>query len=1163
VKIRKLSIRRMPGFEQAGFDLPDLSDGLNVVIGPNASGKTTACRAIRGLLWPKELAEVSPVSLVGDWADGEQALRVELEGTRLTCQREGAPAEMPPLPGAHLATCFTITIDDLFQGAETIKGNATNAGLAARISHEMAGGYDLGAVHRSAILKLSNRHGKTELDHLKQKRLAANAIRADHEALLREENELGQLQQQSQEALDAKARLVRLDNARELADVRAEIGQARASLDAFPADMDLLKGNELENLQQIRTDLAASESQLEQAEESAELATRQKRDANLPAEGIPEVRIDEHRAQRAALRDIQRDLRDAERRLGDAENALAAALAAMGDNISPAQADAIDLAGLNDIEAFHRDAEDLQARRTAVEGRLASLGEPGPAVDVDSLINGVNILRQWLEAGPGEGDTSRRNLLLTLVPSALQAIVGVILAIAVNPWWALILLPALIGATIVLLPAGKGSSASASHDMLQAQFARLPLDAPAAWDADAVGSHLNTLERSLAQARQAEQCTTQRKDCRQQLAELSQKAERIAARRNELLATLGIATDTSTLALVVLAENIQAYRQAKATRDKCLGETTDLRESRDNVLHAVNAFLTEFGAEPCQAHNIADARGTAIEKRAKLHRDAIALLADAERNAEDAKKRISILQDRRTALFTAAGLADDDDDAMRERLRLLQDYNAAKKQLGDLEATARGLTAKLQDAPELLEMTAGEIDGDTARLTTVAQSYEGLVEKIADIRLRVDNARNGTCLELALNEVEWATVRLAQCREAAELAAAGSFLLDSVEREHKVESQPEVYRQAARLFTMFTRGRYELRLGDLSNTGESAFRALDTSNQRGLALAELSRGTYMQLLLAVRLAFAVAAERGTQLPFVLDEVLSSTDPMRFRAIVECLLALVKDGRQVFYFTCQPGDAAAWQEVADQMGAVGARRIDLADVQRQERAASSLLSESSARQKPIPEPEDMSLGEYAKLLGIPHLDPMAGAGAAHLAHLVDDADQLHRLLAAGIETFGQLECLVACGDVDAYAPSDLLARLQARACVLEAFAQARRIGRGRPITPEVLAEAGVTKTFIEPVTNMARDLDWDARRLVDAIGDRHDDRAKGFRSRALEQMQESLTESGHLDARETLSEQQLLARVLAATHEYVLRGAISGAEVHDLFGQLLGLCASRA
>ena len=59
MKLHKLSVLRMPGFEARGFDLEDLSGGLNVVIGPNASGKTTACRAIQGILWPETLMGVS------------------------------------------------------------------------------------------------------------------------------------------------------------------------------------------------------------------------------------------------------------------------------------------------------------------------------------------------------------------------------------------------------------------------------------------------------------------------------------------------------------------------------------------------------------------------------------------------------------------------------------------------------------------------------------------------------------------------------------------------------------------------------------------------------------------------------------------------------------------------------------------------------------------------------------------------------------------------------------------------------------------------------------------------------------------------------------------------------------------------------------------------
>ena len=49
----RLNIRRMPGFDLRGFTLEELSPRVNVVYGPNASGKTTTATALNALLWPE------------------------------------------------------------------------------------------------------------------------------------------------------------------------------------------------------------------------------------------------------------------------------------------------------------------------------------------------------------------------------------------------------------------------------------------------------------------------------------------------------------------------------------------------------------------------------------------------------------------------------------------------------------------------------------------------------------------------------------------------------------------------------------------------------------------------------------------------------------------------------------------------------------------------------------------------------------------------------------------------------------------------------------------------------------------------------------------------------------------------------------------------------
>jgi len=256
------------------------------------------------------------------------------------------------------------------------------------------------------------------------------------------------------------------------------------------------------------------------------------------------------------------------------------------------------------------------------------------------------------------------------------------------------------------------------------------------------------------------------------------------------------------------------------------------------------------------------------------------------------------------------------------------------------------------------------------------------------------------------------------------------------------------------------------------------------------------------------------------------------------------------------------DANAWQIEADEMGIDEVRILDLADVQRAQRAPAARLPDWTMRITRVPPPEGKTLTEYAEALGAPALNPAAGANAAHLAHLVEDAEQLHRLMEAGIETYGQLASMASHGAVDAYIPDGALARARARACVLDAFAEARGIGRGRPVTREVLLAAGVSERYIDAVTDMARERDADAKRLIQALRAREDERAKGFRQRVLDSLAEGLTESGYLDPREPLDEDAVRQRVLAAANEVIKDGTLDAAEVRELFERLWELCGGR-
>ena len=1147
MKLRKLSIRRMPGFEEKGFELVGLSDELNVITGPNASGKTTACRAIQGLLWPETLSGVSPVSLVGEWAEDGETLSVELEGPNSTWQRNGLPSEMPPLPGPHVAGCFTVTIDDLFAGSKT------DTGLAERVAREMAGGYDLKAVRNIDAFKLPHTHGRKELRELENAKREVGLITTDQQALRAEEEELGKLEKQEKEARTAQARLTTLRDTRDLIDARAKISEAEHILGNFPKGMGLLHGDEALRFEQIRNDLDGAARELQAASDAAEEATQLKDDAQLPEDGITDVLLEEQKAGVEGLRKIEEELGNAERSGREEDEKVRSALRALGETAESEKLDAVDLTGLDRIDEFHRAVEDTQSRESALQAKLALLGVGAPLCNTDALVNGISILRQWFEVGPTESRFSRGQLILTWLLIGLIVTTGIALALFISAWWALLLLPAGmagIAGWFLRRPVSTGMRRT-----LQEQYSRLPVDEPDSWDREAVGKHLNALERALADARAAERDDLQRKDIKEQLERLKDKTHSLEQQRDELVKKFGVSPDTSPLALTVLAKGLLQYQEARTARDVAHRAIAALQEKRAKQLWPINAHLNKYGEGPCDAYDVARVRRGAIERRAAQHREAKRQLAAAQKNADSAGTRTGELKRRKRRLFGDCGLEDDDEQGLQERLALLSDYNEAEDRLKNLRAGEAALLSRLEPIPEMLDFTIEQVNAEIDRLQKMAKGHDDLFNKVLDIRSRIDNAVKGSLLEDALAEMEHSRDALAERRREAVLAAAGSFLLDEVEAEYEVESRPKVLLNASKWLGMFTRGRYELRLGNTTESGSPAFRALDTVTGRGLAANELSRGTRIQLLLAVRLAFASAAEHGIQLPFILDEVLSSSDPVRFRAIVECVLAMVDKGRQVLYFTCQPSDAVAWQEIAEKIGITDARRIDLTDVCVGERVAAEPLTKSAVEAKQVPEPEDMSLSEYVKTLGVPRFDPTVGVRAVHVAHLVEDTGEIHRLLSAGIERYGQLESLASYGTADAYVGGNVLSQMRARACVLNAFSEAWGIGRGELVSREVLIAAGISDSFIDRISALAHDLDWDAKRLVEALGAREDERTKGFRSDALERVTGKLTESGHLDTRDPLDEETVLTRVLAASNDFVKQGTVGASEVRELCSKL--------
>jgi hypothetical protein len=182
--------------------------------------------------------------------------------------------------------------------------------------------------------------------------------------------------------------------------------------------------------------------------------------------------------------------------------------------------------------------------------------------------------------------------------------------------------------------------------------------------------------------------------------------------------------------------------------------------------------------------------------------------------------------------------------------------------------------------------------------------------------------------------------------------------------------------------------------------------------------------------------------------------------------------------------------------------------------------------------------------------VPPFDPDAPrVGSIHLFHLLyDDLELLHLLAGAGIETVGQWRLLAARGQADKVATKGRSDRLEALVELVESFLEGWRIGRGREVDADVLHEAGVSPSFLDRLASLATDLGGDARRLIQALEDRADERVKGFRAKGKDALCAFLEMHDYLDMRDVLDEDGLRAHVLTGVANHLQAERLTPGEV---------------
>ncbi|TVR97635.1 MAG: hypothetical protein EA418_02760 [Wenzhouxiangellaceae bacterium] len=1145
MKLARLEIRRLPGIDEA-FSVDFEPGAVNVVTGPNASGKSSLVRAVRALLYPddKQFSD-----LAARWHTSQGELLCERHGVEVSWLADGRPTAAPTLPGRESIGAFLVSSEDL------AALGSTDAHISASLRTMLAGGYDLDAALSQAPLASRPRPQKMARD-LSELSERVAAKENEYAKLHDDIAQIDQLRQQLIQTRDAGARLRACEDAIALAETFAHRKALESTLiEEFPGGMDRLKGDELDRLERIESAIAERERELAIEQGGLRRAREQlDRTGSISPQDLEALQssLDD---QRDALTELERQIEAEQERIAGQDQALQLAARRLGS----AQAEPLETLDQDALESLEKLVDRVQVLREQIRNLTGELARAHSSRSVsgrpaERLRRARQALQRWL-------DGARL--------SPLEGVLwGGLSVVAVLASWRLLgpqdsaITPELI--LLILLAVGIPASLLIGflqrwreRQRAQLDFMDTDIEAPLGWTEEEVEARIERLDLELESATRHEISQARAADVREQLNSQRTALDKAREKLKDFAEALGISADSRIeTGFQLWCRHLHDWQNEQSERARAQARLAQIRQRYGEAQTTARDMLERHGMAAEENVSSRDVAGLLhllaprMRRNTELHND----IRAHERRVEELQTDIAQHRRQLDAVYEEAGVKVDARDVLVRRVDRFADWQALEQQRRAASLEIARLEERLSDEQELLSQARTQqreaLESRQAELREAADQRDRLNQRIAELETRHEDVLKRRELEGVNGEYEAARNLLEAELDRQLLVAAAESLVESVRTTHQADNEPAALALAGQWLDRFTHHRYQLGF----EHGE--FTAIDSRDGRRRRLGELSTGTRVQLLLAVRLAWIQQAEAEADaepLPVFLDEVLTTTDPDRYRAIVQSIQEIVIGGRQVFYLTAQSDDAAAWAEWIEE--GPPPHRIDMAEVRSsQVQRLQYELPRELERRREIPDPGGMDPLEWADAAGVDAIDPWRDAGTLHVFHLLHDRlDLCAELMGLDLARLGQLEAFLASGRAGELLDREDRQLLGLRARAARQIIVDWQLRRDRPVDEATLHACGlISDSFMPRVMTLTRRVGGHPRQLLEAL---RSGEVSRFRSDSTEQLETWLRDAGYLNeeaGHQRLSAAQISTETgLTADRITDLRAWINGAIIDPL------------
>jgi exonuclease SbcC len=1165
MKLRRLEIGLLPGIDKS-FELKDLGDGMNVIIGPNGIGKSSLSRALVSLLW-REGAGKAQIVASARFDSDRGAYSVTREASLWRWELDGIQSDAPSLPPFHQSQCFFLGLRDLLDPT----GHA-GSDVARAIREEMSGGYNLADIAKPFDVGGPLRRAQGTRRKCGEAQKIVHSAEREQALLQEREAGLEELSAKLERASRAGERCQSFETGIQLLDERVTLAECEAQLDDLPQSLAKISGGESSELSRLDTQLQDKHKARLLATGELDVAMDAAKASGL-VEPISATTLGTARRKAKELADLEAQLRSAEREL----QAMTSAVHDAGRPLGAAADHELELS-LDDGEslfAFLRAADSVATGLEGVDEQLEVLeteASPEGGYSLQQLRRGIDQLRNWLRSpelvalpvsvASAPAPTSKALLGLAIALSLLGLALGLLVDSVLFGLVAL-------GVGLLLGARWKATDQrdedTASTPQVEDVRARVQRDyepglAPLGdWSESEVASTLRQLEDDAAgvaiDERDALACQKRRGELQARRKRLVEESAQTDARGRQIAEQLGLEEVPGVAHLVDCARAMDQLREARTKRSFAAGAVAELRDQLNGLLGELAEQLRELGQGKAGDSATAMAILEDLVRRDQAFENAGQETRRLLTRIQGLDAEVEKLEAGSHTIYVGAGIEVGQRAELDRAVSQVEQFKSLESDRKSQAKTIARMEQQLQNAGEgaLIEMTLEQLSKEHEQSKSAAGEVEKLHGEKAAIEGEVRRIREGHAIEEGLSAKEKSLDQLEATRREAMLACAGTFLVESITKEHDKDSMPRVLGDARQLFSDFTHDEYDLRIAPQN---DKSFVAFERRTEKMRELGELSDGTRIQLALAARLAFVKQAERGHPLPLFLDEALDHSDAGRFHAIARSLgkMAAV-DGRQVFYLTSDPADITRLQSAFDEENAGEIRVIDLAHERGRDSAIQSAAELQVAPRPPVPSPHDLTPEQYGAKLGVPQFNPRRGAPAQHLFYVLgDDLATLKDLLERPIEFVGQWQGFSENGNPnvkDFEARGGAPAELAQRANLLRVFCDLWLEGRGKSVGRAALESSGaISDAKLEATTQIAQDLNGDAQALIAALLDRTTHPlAKRFHKKMANALQSYLLDEGYIDPRPPLDEPGLTAKALACHAAAVLPASTTNQLLH--------------